>query len=65
MIKTHITPNTQDLEGIDYFHATEITIDTKPNKSIDCDGEDGGKTLAQLFIKKHALTMITGEKNQE
>ncbi|GEN57116.1 bis(5'-nucleosyl)-tetraphosphatase [Halolactibacillus alkaliphilus] len=64
MIKTNITPNTESLEGIDYFHATELTIETTPNKPIDCDGEDGGETPAKLFIQKHALTMITGEKSE-
>lgn len=60
IVKANITPDPEQLEGIDYFRATELEIDTTPTQPIDCDGEDGGVTPATLKILPQRLTMLTG-----
>jgi YegS/Rv2252/BmrU family lipid kinase len=61
IIKANITPDPKQLEGIEYFRATDIDITTTPPQQIDCDGEDGGTTPANIKLLSKHITMITGD----
>lgn len=61
IIKANITPDPKQLEGIEYFRATDIDITTTPAQQIDCDGEDGGTTPVNITILPQHITMITGD----
>ncbi|GEM04715.1 bis(5'-nucleosyl)-tetraphosphatase [Halolactibacillus miurensis] len=61
IIKANITTDPKQLEGIEYFRATDIDITTTPPQQIDCDGEDGGTTPVNITILPQHITMITGD----